>query len=76
MERGSPRWGIPDIGKADIKREGEDVTIVTFQTTRVVEAAAELAKRGIEAEIVDLRSLRPRRKAIYRSVKRPIDGCG
>ncbi len=61
------------IGKADIKREGEDITIVTYsKPLRVVEeAAAELAKRGIEAEIVDLRSLRPLdEETIYCSVKK------
>lgn len=49
------------IGKSDIKREGKDVTIVTY--ARGVEwslnAAKELAKEGIEAEVVDLRWLRP-----------------
>lgn len=49
------------IGKADVKREGSDVTIVAYaQGLQVaLEAADELAKEGIEAEVVDLRSLRP-----------------
>jgi pyruvate dehydrogenase E1 component beta subunit len=49
------------IGQADVKREGSDVTIVSYaQGLQVsLEAAAELAKEGIEAEVVDLRSLRP-----------------
>ncbi len=49
------------IGKSDVKREGSDVTIVGYaQGLQVaLEAAAELAKEGIEAEVVDLRSLRP-----------------
>lgn len=49
------------IGKADIKRPGEDVTIITFgRPLQVVsEAAAELEEQGIDAEILDLRSLRP-----------------
>ena len=49
------------IGKADIKRKGDAVTIVTFgKIIKVVhEAAAALAKEGIECEIVDLRSVRP-----------------
>lgn len=49
------------IGVADVKREGSDVTIVTYaQGLQVSLAAAErLAQEGIEAEIVDLRSLRP-----------------
>ena len=49
------------IGKADIKRKGDAVTIVTFgKIIKVVhEAAAALAKEGVECEIVDLRSVRP-----------------
>jgi pyruvate dehydrogenase E1 component beta subunit len=52
---------IIPIGKADIKREGSDVTIVTFgKITKVALAAAEeLAKEGISAEVVDLRTVRP-----------------
>jgi len=49
------------IGKADVKREGSDVTIVTY--ARGVEwslrAARQLEKDGIEAEVVDMRWLRP-----------------
>lgn len=55
-----PDYLVP-IGKADIKRTGKDVTIVTF--ARGVEwslkAADALAKEGIECEVVDLRWLRP-----------------
>ncbi len=49
------------IGKSDIKRKGDDVTIVTYgKGLEWSTAAAEtLAKDGIEAEIVDLRWLRP-----------------
>ncbi len=49
------------IGKSDVKREGTDVTIVGYaQGLQIaLEAAEELAKEGIEAEVVDLRSLRP-----------------
>ncbi|MCA6075387.1 pyruvate dehydrogenase complex E1 component subunit beta [Fulvivirga sedimenti] len=49
------------IGSADIKREGEDVTIVSFGKTMKVlyEAADELAKDGISAELIDMRSVRP-----------------
>lgn len=52
---------IIPIGKADIKREGSDVTLVTFgKITKVVLAAAEeLAKEGISAEVIDLRTVRP-----------------
>ncbi|MCA9958080.1 MAG: alpha-ketoacid dehydrogenase subunit beta [Chloroflexota bacterium] len=49
------------IGVSDVKREGSDVTIVAYaQGLQVaLEAAAELAQEGIEAEVVDLRTLRP-----------------
>jgi pyruvate dehydrogenase E1 component beta subunit len=49
------------IGKSDIKREGDDVTIVTFGKGLEwsTDAAEQLASEGIEAEIVDLRWLRP-----------------
>jgi len=49
------------IGKARIARAGSDVTIVSFGIgmTYATKAAAELAGMGIEAEIVDLRTLRP-----------------
>ena len=49
------------IGKADIKRKGDSVTIVSFgKIIKVVHEAAEvLAKEGIECEIIDLRSVRP-----------------
>jgi len=55
-----PDFVLP-IGKSDIKREGRHVTIVTY--ARGVEwslhAADELAKEGIECEVIDLRWLRP-----------------
>jgi pyruvate dehydrogenase E1 component beta subunit len=49
------------IGKARIARAGHDVTIVSFSMgmTYALKAAEELAKDGIEAEVVDLRTLRP-----------------
>lgn len=49
------------IGKAAVRREGTDVTIVTYnKMTLVCEAAAEeLAKEGISAEVIDLRTIRP-----------------
>ncbi len=61
------------FGVADIKREGKDVTIITY--SRMVHvalnAAQELAKRGIEAEIIDLRSLRPLDyETVYESVRK------
>lgn len=49
------------IGKADIKRAGTDVTIVSFNKMMKVALAAaeELAKEGISAEVIDLRTIRP-----------------
>ena len=49
------------LGKADIKREGTDVTIVTWSREVLfsLEAAAALAEEGISAEVVDVRSLVP-----------------
>jgi pyruvate dehydrogenase E1 component beta subunit len=49
------------LGTADIKREGDDVTIVSFGKIIKVayEAAAELEKDGISCEIIDLRTIRP-----------------
>ncbi|MAS52495.1 MAG: pyruvate dehydrogenase complex E1 component subunit beta [Flavobacteriales bacterium] len=52
---------IIPLGVADIKRKGEDVTIVTFGKIyhRVAKAAEQLAGEGIDVEIVDLRTVRP-----------------
>ncbi len=49
------------IGVSDVKREGRDVTIVAYAQGLYVamQAAEQLAHEGIEAEVVDLRSLRP-----------------
>ena len=53
-------WVVP-IGKARIAREGKDVTVVSFGIgmTYALGAAEKLASEGIEAEVIDLRSLRP-----------------
>ncbi|KKB36235.1 alpha-ketoacid dehydrogenase subunit beta [Bacillus thermotolerans] len=53
-------YTIP-LGKADIKREGSDVTIIGIgkQVNTALEAAEKLASQGIEAEVVDPRSLSP-----------------
>ncbi len=61
------RGEVPDggftvpIGKASVQREGRDVTLVSYgHGMRVLHAAAdELAKRGVAAEVMDLRSLNP-----------------
>ena len=65
-------WLIP-IGKARIARAGKDVTIVSFSrcVLYALEAAERLAGEGIEAEVVDLRSLRPiDYETVFRSVRK------
>ncbi|MBP9151884.1 MAG: pyruvate dehydrogenase complex E1 component subunit beta [Flavobacteriales bacterium] len=49
------------IGKANVVRKGKDVTIVSFGKIMKValEAAEQLAKEGVEAEVIDLRTVRP-----------------
>jgi pyruvate dehydrogenase E1 component beta subunit len=49
------------IGKADVKRPGRDVTIVSFNKMMKVALAAaeELEKEGVSAEVIDLRTIRP-----------------
>lgn len=61
------------IGVADIKRKGDDVTIISFG--KIIKeafiAAEQLAKEGIECEIIDLRTVRPLDyNTIYESVKK------
>jgi pyruvate/2-oxoglutarate/acetoin dehydrogenase E1 component len=61
------------IGKADVKRPGRDLTIVTvsLMVHRALDAADDLAKEGIEAEVLDLRSIIPLdREAIIESVRK------
>lgn len=64
---------IVPIGKADVKRAGRDVTIVTAggMVPRVLLAAEVLSKEGVEAEVIDLRTLSPiDRDTIIASVSR------
>jgi pyruvate dehydrogenase E1 component beta subunit len=62
-ERGEVPEGeyLVPIGKADIKRTGSDITLVTYSRALglALEAANQLANEGISAEVIDLRSLRP-----------------
>jgi pyruvate dehydrogenase E1 component beta subunit/2-oxoisovalerate dehydrogenase E1 component len=53
--------GAVDIDRAVIRRSGRDVTLIawSYSLWKVLEAAEALAKDGIEAEVIDLRSLRP-----------------
>jgi pyruvate dehydrogenase E1 component beta subunit len=55
-----PEFIIP-LGRAAVKREGRDVSLLTYGSGFFVcaEAAQELSKDGIEAEVVDLRTLKP-----------------
>ncbi len=57
---GAEDWTVP-IGKAKVVRAGSDVTIAAFSIMvgKSLEAAEALAAEGIEAEVIDLRSLRP-----------------
>jgi pyruvate dehydrogenase E1 component beta subunit len=50
-----------DIHRAQIRRPGSDVTIITYSASlfKSLDAAEQLAAEGIEAEVIDLRSLRP-----------------
>ena len=64
---------IIPIGVADIKREGTDVTIVSFGKIikEAYKAADELEKDGVSCEIIDLRTVRPMDyDAIFKSVKK------
>ena len=67
-----PDFVLP-IGKAKIERAGKDVTIVAFSIMvgKALQAAEELAKQGIDAEVINLRSLRPfDTETIVNSVKK------
>ncbi|WP_428682364.1 pyruvate dehydrogenase complex E1 component subunit beta [Reyranella sp.] len=67
-----PDFVLP-IGKAKIERAGKDVTIVAFSIMvgKALQAAEELAKLGIDAEVINLRSLRPfDTETIVESVKK------
>jgi pyruvate dehydrogenase E1 component alpha subunit len=53
--------GAVDISKAAVRREGKDLSLITYGGSlwKTLEAAETLAKDGIDAEVIDLRSLRP-----------------
>ena len=57
----SATTGAVDISKANIRREGRDISIITYGTGvyKALDAATELAASGIAAEVLDLRILRP-----------------
>lgn len=65
-------WVVP-IGKAKVVREGSDVTITAFSIMvgKALEAAEVLSAEGIEAEVIDLRTIRPLdTETIVNSVKK------
>lgn len=53
--------GPADISKAAVRREGNDVTLITYggSLVKTLQAAEQLAKEDIDAEVIDLRTLRP-----------------
>ncbi|MBC6443053.1 MAG: pyruvate dehydrogenase complex E1 component subunit beta [Rhodobacteraceae bacterium] len=69
-------WTVP-IGKARIARAGNDVTIVSFGIGMqyALEAAEKLAEEGLDAEVIDLRSLRPMDTATVIGSVRKTNRC-
>jgi pyruvate dehydrogenase E1 component beta subunit len=64
---------LPDLDHAAIRREGRDVTFITYggSLPKAMQAAEDLAAEGVEAEVVDLRSLRPLDETTFlRSVRK------
>src|SRR5205814_1583783 len=64
---------IVPIGEAAIRREGDDVTLLTYGAMVMpsLEAADRLAKEGAEVEVIDLRTLMPfDKEAIFRSLEK------
>ena len=75
----SVRGEVPDedyvvpIGAADVKREGRDLSVITYGLTLhyALQAASELESEGVSAEVLDLRTLRPLdAEAILASVRK------
>ncbi|MFP3913080.1 MAG: alpha-ketoacid dehydrogenase subunit beta, partial [Desulfobacteraceae bacterium] len=64
---------VVPLGQADIKKEGDDVTLITYSymTLKCLEAAELLEKEGISVEVLDLRTLKPLdQDAILQSVEK------
>ena len=55
-----PDFLVP-IGKADVKREGDDVSVITYgaMVHKALEAAEDLEEQGVSVEVVDLRTITP-----------------
>jgi pyruvate dehydrogenase E1 component beta subunit len=65
--------GAVDIDRAAVRRNGDDITLITYGGTlgKVLDAAAQLQVQGVSAEVIDLRTLRPLDDAtILASVRR------
>ena len=69
-------YTIP-LGKGDVKREGKDVTLVAWSKMLYVaqDAATELAKNGIEVEIIDPRTIRPLDEELILSSVKKTNRC-
>ncbi|KAI8365235.1 thiamine diphosphate-binding protein [Radiomyces spectabilis] len=64
---------VLDIGKAKVEREGKDITIVAHSRAVgfAMKAAEELAKSGVAAEVINLRSIKPLdTETIFKSIKK------
>jgi 2-oxoisovalerate dehydrogenase E1 component beta subunit len=64
---------VVPIGKASVRREGKDVSVITYgaMVYTALEAASALQQEGIEAEVIDLRTLLPfDREAVVNTVKK------
>lgn len=67
-----PDWVVP-IGKCDVKRSGRDVTIIAYSyvTHLALRAAEKLAEKGVDVEVVDLRTIKPLdREGLLASVRK------
>jgi pyruvate/2-oxoglutarate/acetoin dehydrogenase E1 component len=69
----TPAWSNVNLDHAAVRREGSDVSLITYGASlfRCLTAADELTKAGINAEVIDLRSLRPLdNETIFTSVRK------
>jgi pyruvate dehydrogenase E1 component beta subunit len=69
----SDQWQATDISRARIRRPGRDVSLITYggSLVKTLQAAETLAGEGIDAEVIDLRVLRPLDEAtVFESVRR------
>ena len=59
--------GPVDIDQAKVRRQGRDITVISYSASliKALEAAGILSKEGIEAEVIDLRTLRPLDEAMF-----------